>query len=124
MNIIQLPAVLPGNLDLAAINEQLKNRTAQLDWSSVISANEQHLAVLLNGLSLDDSEVIDLENSTMSDNIAQKVVDFSIQITNNQNIENNHPSILETPSYYQIRAKLEKAILDDLLGPAGEIMKK
>ncbi len=76
MKIIQLPSVLPGNLDLTAINEQLKNRTAQLDWSSVISANEQHLAVLLNGLSLDDSEVIDLENPTMSDNIAQKVVHF------------------------------------------------
>ena len=37
MNIIQLPAILPGNLDLTAINEQLKNRAAQLDWSSVIS---------------------------------------------------------------------------------------
>lgn len=91
MNIIQLPAILPGNLDLAAINEQLKNGTAQLDWSSVISANEQHLAVLLNGLNLndsDDSDVIDLENSTMSDNIAKKVVDY---FNNPPNIENNNP---------------------------------
>ena len=124
MNIIQLPAILPGNLDLAAINEQLKNRAAQLDWSSVISANEQHLAVLLKGLSLDDSDVIDLENPTMSDNIAQKVVHYfnthpNIENNTNQNRENNHPSILGTPSYYQIRAELEQAILDDLLGPAG-----
>ncbi|XZO00711.1 MAG: hypothetical protein ACM65L_19655 [Microcoleus sp.] len=91
MNIIQLPAILPGNLDLAAINEQLKNGTAQLDWSSVISANEQHLAVLLNGLNLndsDDSDVIDLEKSTMSDNIAKKVVDY---FNNPPNIENNNP---------------------------------
>jgi hypothetical protein len=117
MQIIQLPAILPGNLDLTAINEQLKNRAAQLDWSSVISANEQHLAVLLNGLSLDDSDVIDLENSTISDNIAQKVVHF---LNNHQNIETNPPSILPTLSYYQIRAKLEQAILDDLLGPAGK----
>jgi hypothetical protein len=128
MNIIQLPAVLPGNLDLTAINEQLKNRTAQLDWSSVISANEQHLAVLLNGLNLndsDDNDVIDLENSTMSDNIAQKVVDYfnnhpNIENNNHPNIENNHPSIIPPPSYYQIREKLEKAILNDLLGPAGD----
>ncbi|MEG3918541.1 DISARM system helicase DrmA [Microcoleus sp. T3_A4] len=124
MNIIQLPAILPGNLDLAAINEQLKNRTAQLDWSSVISANKQHLAVLLNGLSLDDSDVIDLENPTMSDNIAQKVVHYfnthpNIENNTHQNSKNNHPSLLETPSYYQIRAELEQAILDDLLGPAG-----
>ena len=124
MNIIQLPAILPGNLDLAAINEQLKNRAAQLDWSSVISVNEQHLAVLLKGLSLDDSDVIDLENPTMSDNIAQKVVHYfnthpNIENNNHQNSENKHPSILETPSYYQIRAELEQAILDDLLGPAG-----
>ena len=116
MNIIQLPAVLPGDLDLAEINQQLKNGTAELDWSSVLSVKEEDLAILLNGFSDLDSEVIDSENCTMSDNIAQKVVDF---FNNHQNIENNHPSILEIPSYYQIREKLEKAILDDLLGPAG-----
>ena len=107
MNIIQLPAVLPGDLDLAEINQQLKKGTAELDWSSVLSVKEEDLAILLNGFSDLDSEVIDSENCTMSDNIAQKVVDF---FNNHQNIENNHPSILEIPSYYQIRAKLEKAI--------------
>jgi len=116
MNIIQLPAVLPGDLDLAAINQELKNRTAQLDWSSVVSVKAEDLAILLNGLSYFDSEVIDSENPTMSDNIAQRVVHF---FNNHQNSENNPPSILETPSYYQIRAELEQAILDDLLGPAG-----
>lgn len=116
MNIIQLPAVLPGDLDLAAINQQLKNETAQLDWSSVLSVKEEDLAILLNGLSYFDNEVIDSENSTMSDNIAQKVVEF---LNNHPPIEKNDDSILKGLNHYQIRAELEKAILDDLLGPAG-----
>jgi hypothetical protein len=76
MNIIQLPPILPGDLDLAAINQQLRDRTAQLDWSAVVSAPEQHLAILLDGLKLDeDADVLDLEDSTMSETIAQRVVD-------------------------------------------------
>lgn len=52
MNLIKLPPVLPGNLDLAEINRQLRDRTAQLDWSAVISAPASVLAVLLEGLDL------------------------------------------------------------------------
>ncbi|MFB2835704.1 hypothetical protein [Floridanema evergladense] len=182
MNIILLPAVLPGDLDLAAINQQLKNKTAQLDWSSVVSAPERHLAILLEGLNLvNDAEVLDLETSTMSDTIAAEIIRFfnnqqkktkklnrqkpsqsnpisakqgnlfetqfvpsETQETEGQgkllemqfvpvishdnveesqsitpNLEPPQPSILPPQSYYQIRAELEQAVLDDLLGPAG-----
>ena len=47
MQIIKLPPVLPGDLDLAAVNQQLRQGAAQLDWSAVVSVSEQHLAVLL-----------------------------------------------------------------------------
>ncbi|OKH33164.1 helicase [[Phormidium ambiguum] IAM M-71] len=181
MNIIQLPAVLPGNLDLAAINQKLKNGNTQLDWSSVVSAPERHLAILLKGLDLiNDAEVLDLESSTMSDTIAAEIIRFfdnqqkktkrftcqkpsqidpisakqgnlfetqfipcQTQETDGQGkliemqfvptvsednaelqteipkIETLQSSILEPASYYQIRAELEQAVLDDLLGPAG-----
>ena len=75
MKIIKLPAMLPGALDLAVVNQQLRDRTAQLDWSAVVSASEKHLAVLLAGLDLsNDADVLDCEDSTLSDTIAEKVV--------------------------------------------------
>jgi hypothetical protein len=52
MNPIKLPPVLSGDLDLAAINQQLRDRTARLDWSSVVAAPDSALAVLLAGLDL------------------------------------------------------------------------
>lgn len=73
MKIIKLPPILPGDLDLAAVNQQLRDRTAQLDWSSVVSASEHHLAILLAGLDLsNDADV--LGDSTLSETIAAKVV--------------------------------------------------
>lgn len=123
MNIIQLPAVFPGDLDLAAINQQLKYGTAQLDWSSVLSVKEEYLAILLNGFScLDlDNNVIDSESSTMSDNIAEKVVKCLNNHPIIEKMENKDNPSLESKvfNHYQIRAELEKAILNDLLGPAG-----
>ena len=75
MKIIKLPAMLPGALDLAMVNQQLRDRTAQLDWGAVVSASEKHLAVLLAGLDLsNDADVLDCEDSTLSDTIAEKVV--------------------------------------------------
>ncbi|WP_439566644.1 hypothetical protein [Gloeocapsopsis crepidinum] len=153
MKIIKLPAILPGDLDLAIVNQQLRSRTAQLDWSAVISAPEQYLAVLLAGLDLDDdAEVLDCETSTLSDTIAQKVAQVllssgqphieskptvnaiapalwqqpnsipqqdNVAVPSVFEVEHNNEPILQPPSYYQIRAELEQAVLADLLGPAG-----
>jgi len=73
MKIIKLPPVLPGTLDLVEVNRQLRDRTAQLDWSAVVSAPEAALAVLLNGLDLFSySEELGIEGA-ISDAIALEV---------------------------------------------------
>jgi hypothetical protein len=52
MEILRLPAVLPGDLDLTAVNQKLLEGTVQLDWSAVAAAPASALAVLLEGLDL------------------------------------------------------------------------
>ncbi len=59
MNIINLPPVLPGELDLEALNRSLLANEILLDWSQVEDAPEIHLAVLLAGLDLvEHSEIL------------------------------------------------------------------
>ena len=51
----------------------MRDRTAQLDWSAVVSASDESLNVLLAGLDLsDDADV--LGDSTLSETIASKIV--------------------------------------------------
>lgn len=192
MNIIQLPSILPGDLNLVAINQQLLANTAQLDWSAVVSAPECHLALLLAGLDFSNhADVLDSEDSTMSDNIAADIIRFFkkqktktkkpsskkqvpratpavwqqdsfletqfvpsendgspgqgsllkmqfVPSSKNSAVEEPAPeltaakveletndadptksSVLEISTPYQIRAELEQAVLNDLLGPAG-----
>jgi hypothetical protein len=52
MNIINLPPVLPGELDLEVSNRCLRSGEATLNWSQVKDAPEEHLAILLAGLDL------------------------------------------------------------------------
>lgn len=78
MKIIKLPPILPGDLDLAAVNQQLLDRTAQLDWSFVVSASDQHLALLLAGLDLsNDADV--LGDSTLSETMGKRVVQVLLE---------------------------------------------
>lgn len=80
MNIIQLPAILPGNLDLAAINQQLLTGDVQLDWSAVVSAPDLELAFLLAGIDICiHADMLDAEDSTMSENIAERVSSFLLK---------------------------------------------
>jgi len=198
MKIVKLPSVLPGELDLSVVNEELQQGIAQLDWSAVESVSDKYLTVLLAGLDLsNDAEVLGIEGD-IADNIAGDIVRFftqqannkkvkkakkvkntqdpEVQIwsvssqddqdieqtntikqdnillsTNNTNNTNNieekgkdesdisiieatlklpiaqinntlpteTTNILTIPSAYEIRAELEKIVLDDLLGPAG-----
>lgn len=75
MNIIQLPSILPGDLDLAAINQQLLTGEVQLDWSAVVSAPDHYLAILLADMDISThADVLDGEDSTMSENIAERVI--------------------------------------------------
>ncbi|MFL5696296.1 MAG: helicase, partial [Ktedonobacteraceae bacterium] len=52
MNVINLPPVLSGELELAALNQRLRVGEIVLNWSQVKEASEDGLAVLLTGLDL------------------------------------------------------------------------
>lgn len=162
MKIIRLPAILPGQLDLAAINQGLRKREVQLDWSAVVSAPEPALRQLLQGLDLSYVDVLDdPDASTMSDTIGAEVIRIlqeweakpakvrpvkpevaeitpaiwrqpspdlqeETEAMGLQAVEAPEPidlpppsPVLSAPSPYQIRAELERAVLNDLLGPAG-----
>jgi hypothetical protein len=76
MKVIKLPSVLPGDLDLNVINQQLQERTVQLDWSAVAAAPAAALAVLLDGLDQsDDAEVLGFEGA-IADTIIQDIITY------------------------------------------------
>ena len=76
MTIIQLPAKLPGVLNLSAVNQQLRNRAAQLDWSVVAEPEGTHLAQLLAGLDLSDhAESLGLD-TIVADELADTVMAY------------------------------------------------
>ncbi|MGB3517878.1 MAG: DISARM system helicase DrmA, partial [Elainellaceae cyanobacterium] len=76
MKVIKLPSVLPGDVDLKAINQQLKERIVQLDWSAVVSAPAAALAVLLEGLDQsDDAEVLGVEGA-IADTVIQDIITY------------------------------------------------
>jgi hypothetical protein len=175
MKILQLPALLSDQADLAAINQQLRSQSIQLDWSSVVSAPEATLQALLAGLDLSNhADVLGIDGS-ISDAIASDISRFFAQqavtqpkskkkspkkpsatppqvwqqdsffqteiVPSNgkssdgqgslidfkliQNQPNASPAdapqqpLLNIPSAYEIRDKLEQAILKDLRGPAN-----
>src|SRR5260221_13821634 len=61
MEIVALPLVLPGNLDLEAINRQLHMGAVTRDWSQVQAATDAQLRVLLAGLDLvEHSDILGL----------------------------------------------------------------
>lgn len=179
MKTIQLPAILPGNLDLTELNQQLRDRHIQLDWSAVVSAAEEHLITLLQGLDLSDhSDVLGIDDriSDSIQNRLSKVFDQLEQTRSQKPSQTSskkskkstrpvpavwtQPALLETQfvaatshsiggqgnlvemqlvpthpinslpmdsavpiltplSHYELRDKLETALLSDLLGPAG-----
>jgi hypothetical protein len=167
MQIITLPTILPGELNLEELNKQLRQGTAQLDWSAVISAPESQLNILLNQLDLDkDADSLGVEEE-IAENIASDIIRYfdnknkksKKSTSKSQSKQKNnkialvrsegfipHPpseteedfatdeeipptplieggleleTQLKPPSPYEIRAKLEQAVLADLLGPAG-----
>src|SRR6266516_4761342 len=73
VNIINLPPVLPGELDLEDINQLLHADEATLNWSQVEDAPQEQLAVLLSGLDLvEHSEILCIE--TVPDNLSDVVL--------------------------------------------------
>src|SRR6266567_2399353 len=73
VNVINLPQVLPGELDLEATNRSLLSGEVTLNWSQVEDAPQVHLAVLLAGLDLvEHSEVLGIE--TVPDSLSDVVL--------------------------------------------------
>src|SRR5260221_557059 len=73
VNVINLPQVLPGGLDLEAINHSLQSGEATLNWSQVEDAPEALLAVLIAGLDLvEHSEILGIE--TVPDSLSDVVL--------------------------------------------------
>jgi hypothetical protein len=75
MEIIKLPPVLPGTLDLVEINQKLKNGEIKLDWNAVISAPESALKILLDGIVLEDENLIS-DDSGVSDQVIRQITIF------------------------------------------------
>jgi hypothetical protein len=74
MTVITLPPILPGTLDLAALNQRLRAREAQLDWSAVEDAPAPVLTTLLWGLDLSDhADAIGID--TVPERLARSILD-------------------------------------------------
>src|SRR5258708_4649735 len=72
MEIIALPAALPGGLDLPALNRRLRAGDVTLDWSAVAAdADLAALQALLQGLDLSDTV---LNGDTLSEALAPRVI--------------------------------------------------
>ncbi|MEQ9485699.1 DISARM system helicase DrmA [Coleofasciculus sp. F4-SAH-05] len=145
MKVIPLPPVLPGDLNLSQINQQLRDRTAQLDWSAVVSAPEKQLTVLLAGLDLSDHADEVGINGAIADNIIAEISRFfkKQETKTKKRHSPSQPAPQTTPEVWTpvpspvppiqvppilgkrglggegIRAEFETAILNDLLGPVN-----
>jgi hypothetical protein len=73
VNIIHLPPMLPGELDLPAINQKVHMGEATLDWSSVEQAPQETIAALLAGLDLvEHSELLGI--ATVPDQLSEIIL--------------------------------------------------
>ncbi len=73
METVNLPSVLPGKLDLVALNQQLRDRTAEINWSLFQKAKDEDLALLLAGLDMGEDEAV-LGIDSMSDKIGDRIL--------------------------------------------------
>ena len=93
VNIIHLPKVLPGELDLQAANLSLQSGEATLDWSQVEEAPENFVAVLLADLDLvDHSEILGI--NTVPDSLSEVV----LQVLTRQDNKAHHGSGHKRPA--------------------------
>ena len=73
MNIIHLPPVLPGELDIHELNSHLRAGEVTLDWSEVKEASAKTIASLLAGLDLvEHGELLGI--ATVPDRLSQALL--------------------------------------------------
>lgn len=94
MDIIYLPAVLPGNLDLHLTNRNIYTGNVILDWSNVQAASQDALSTLLIGLDLvEHSEQLGL--STIPESLREAILHVLSQSA--QTIHRNGKLALKKP---------------------------
>lgn len=115
--LIQLPSSVDDRLDLAAINQQLHEKTTALDWSGVVSAPENYLEILFKNLERKKNAVQLGLDGDMNDSVAAALQAFFRKQEAKSKTE--LPELLKPPTAFAARRELEEIIYKDLLGPAG-----
>lgn len=93
MNVISLPASLPGLLDLKAVNLALHGGGVTLDWSHVLEASHDSLTLLLAGLDLvEHNDVLGL------DTLPSILMNQVQQVLLAGNTHSQHPRSHQKPS--------------------------
>lgn len=115
--LIHLPSMIDDRMDLAAINQQLHDQTAALDWSGVVSAPDIYLDILLKNLDRKKNAVEIGIDGDMNDAVAAALQSFFR--AQEAKSKTALPELLKPPTAFAVRSELEDIIYKDLLGPAG-----
>ena len=120
MNIISLPPVLPGELDLEDINHNLRSGDATLDWSQVEDASLEHLAVLLSGLDLvEHSEVLGI--GTVPDELSDVLLRTLARSESTTPRQHEHKQPDDNRVFPIVWEPEEKTDLDSAVPPFGDV---
>jgi hypothetical protein len=95
VNVIRLPQILPGELDLAVINHSLRTGEATLDWSQVGEAPREQLSLLLAELDpVEHSEIIGID--TIPEGLAQEILHVLSPYESLPGSDSSNPITLES----------------------------
>ncbi|WP_017304008.1 DISARM system helicase DrmA [Spirulina subsalsa] len=115
MQIIDLPSHNLAQLDLKAINAQLRDGSAQLDWSLVEEVSDGELTQLLRGLNLSDHGAA-LGEDTLSPQLVNRIM---VILQQNPDPEPETAPLLQPTDQFALRERLVNMIYQDLYGPVG-----
>ncbi|MCW6038909.1 DISARM system helicase DrmA [Spirulina subsalsa FACHB-351] len=115
MQTIELPGNNLAQLDLNAINAQLREGSAQLDWSLVEEVSDAELTQLLGGLNLSDHGAA-LGEDTLSPQLANRIIAILQQ---NPDPDPETAPLLQTTDQFDLRKRLVEMIYKDLHGPVN-----
>ena len=120
MNIIRLPPILPGDLDLTVVNQLLQAGEATLDWSQVEDASLEHLAVLLSGLDLvEHSEVLGI--GTVPDELSDVLLRTLARSESTIPRQHEHKQSDDNRVFPIVWEPEEKTDLDSVVPPFGDV---
>ncbi len=113
MDVINLPEVLPGELDLEVLNRRMQNSDVILDWSYVKEVSQEHLSILLAGMDLvQHSEVLGI--GTVPDALAEVVLQALSSQKDKPRYNHGHVKKLDSNSSIPVIRKPEKDTLQDI----------